>query len=170
MICVPQTLRTEPEETLSVKGNHPKMDSSVRRRRWSIEHSPAFSSLLKKLPKFAAAYIKVYDRKKPRMRQIVCGLEKISARVKQMKEKSKRIRTTALVCAAVGLVAAAALFTGSFSLTALGAAALSVAAAASAVSFTKKQFKTQKGRGIKVKELLKIVESLRRAGRDKEGV
>lgn len=135
------------------------MESSVRRRRWSREHPPTFSDLLKKLPKYASSFIKVFQRKKQRMKQIVCGLQKIAAEVKQMKEKSKKVRVTGLVFAAVGVVAAAALFAGSF--TIVGAAALSVAAGATAVIFTKKRFTRQKESGKKVKAFLKIVELLR---------
>lgn len=78
-----------------------------------------------------------------------------------MKERSKKVRTWISVSAGVGFVAAA-LVTGRFSFTILGAAALCVAA----VMWTKEKIqvkgKEKKKSKKKVNEFLSIVESLRR--------
>lgn len=140
------------------------MASRVKRRRWSIDHPPAFSNLTKKFKYVLIdSFIKVFDRKKPRMRGIVCGLKKIAAEVKRMKQKPKSLRVTGLASAAVGVVvvSAAALFTGTFSFPILGAVTVFVAACATAEVFTEKQFTQQKRSRKIVKEFLKIVELLR---------
>ncbi len=130
-----------------------------RRRRWSMEETPAFSDLLKKLPKYSASFIRAFDRKKVRMRRIAYGLQKVAAQVKHMKEKSKTLKVTALLCAAaIGSVAAAA---GGFSFTAFAAAALAAVGLATAFVFTRKQLRGQRGSRKQVKEFLKIVDLLR---------
>lgn len=121
-----------------------------------------FSDLMKKLPKYAASFTKLFVKKKPRMRQIVCGLQRIAAETKQMQEKSKRVRVAVSAAAAAAVAAAAALFTGSFSFTIFAAVTVSVATVATAVGFTRKHFTRRKGSEKKVKEFMKIVGSLRR--------
>lgn len=140
------------------------MASRLRTRRQSIDDPPLFSDLLKELPQYAASFKRSFHRKRQRMRQIVSGLKKVAAEVKQMNEKSKK--ATEVISAAVGVgfvaAAAAALVTGRFSFTLLGVVALCVTAGAAVVSWTKKKTAQLNGSKKKVKEFLNIVESLRR--------
>ncbi|KAL4005190.1 hypothetical protein ACER0C_004903 [Sarotherodon galilaeus] len=135
------------------------MESRVRKRRRSRELPPTFSSLLKTLPESASSFIRTFKRKRPRLRRAMWRLQRMAAEARLMEEKSKKLRVVVLVSAAGG---AAALFTGSFSLSLLGALVLCVTGVVTAAGYIKKHFTQKEGSRKDVKTFLRIVEELHR--------
>lgn len=87
----------------------------------------------------------------------------MAAEARLMEEKSKKLRVVVLVSAAGG---AAALFTGSFSLSLLGALVLCVSGVVTAAGYIKKHFTQQEGSRKDVKTFLRIVEEIKKLCED----
>lgn len=68
------------------------MEPKPKRRRVSIELPPEFSELMNQVNKVAASFIKEFDNKETRMRQIVSKFQKISDEVKEIQERTDQQR------------------------------------------------------------------------------
>lgn len=58
-------------------------------RRWSKEIPPVFSDLMNDLIKYAASFIKGFDLRESKMRQIIRECKKISDEVKKMQKTTE---------------------------------------------------------------------------------
>lgn len=71
------------------------MEPKPTRRRTSKELPPEFSELMNKLFKVAASFIREFDNKEPRMREIITEFQKIVDEVKEIRERTDRQRREA---------------------------------------------------------------------------
>ncbi|XP_078101586.1 uncharacterized protein LOC144514275 [Sander vitreus] len=147
------------------------MGGSGSTPRRSRDFSPDLSELMNKLIKHAALFIREFDIREQKMREIVREFRKMADEVRKMQQRTDTVKTAGGVTAGVGLglLALAAPFTGGTSLAAAAAftaGALVAATGGSVISDanekkTRKENESEKKVGELGKEFMKMVDRLK---------